>query len=167
MENTLRRKKIQGTVATYIYENGTVVNEKTNFTTIGNVTGNVPYRKTTITYKDGSQRTVENHRLVAEAFMKANWKVNSGKVVTFIDGNPENISIDNLELTTRVKNADHNITSLGKRYGRLTNDEVVTIRERYSNYSNPKVGVNNLSKKFNVSKTVIVNVVNRFTYRNV
>jgi len=163
----VKRKKIQGTEATYVYENGVVLNEKTGYATTGTITGTSDYPKVTITYRDGSQRRVEVQRLMGELYLKANWKVNERKVVAFKDGIKTNTILNNLILTTRDKNMRYNVNVLGKRIGRITNDEVYEIRDSFKTYVNPKVGIKNLAKRYNISQQTVSNIVNNLTYTDV
>lgn len=163
----VKRKKIQGTEATFVYENGVVLNEKTGYATTGTITGQSPYPKVTISYRDGSQRRVEVQRLMGELYLKANWKVNENKIVAFKDGTKTNTILNNLILTTRTKNMRYNSNVLGKRIGRITNDEVFEIRKSFKTYVNPKVGMRNIAKRFNISTQTVSNIVNKVTYANV
>lgn len=160
---SFKSKKVVG--SNYVvYENGVVLNTKTNFASEGNITGSTcKYPKITMCI-DGQRKTIEVHRLVVNAFKKGNWKINSKKEVNHLDGIKTNNSSSNLELVTRKQNIHHAINVLGIRFGRLSKNEVYSIRESFSNYKNPNVGIKNLSKKHNVSEYSISNIVNNITY---
>lgn len=163
----LKRKKVQGTESTYVYENGVVLNEKTGYATTGRITGKSPYQKVNITYTDGTRRTVNVHRLMGELYLNAAWKANRNKVVSFIDGSYTNTRLNNLKLTTRKSVADRSINVLNKRWGGLTTKTVREIRSTYSTYKNPKVAIANISKSYKVSRQAVNNIVNRVTYKNI
>lgn len=165
IEKTLtnvKRKKVKDSDHCYMYENGVFYNDKTKYYTYGSTAGNTPYNH--VTYNG---RTVDVQRLMAETFLNVNWKVNAKKQVNHKDGNYNNNNLSNLELVTRQQNIDHAINVLGKRFGRIKNNEVLEIRDSFTRYKNPIVGIKNLAKRYNVSTKVIVNVVNNLTYTNV
>jgi len=162
----VKGKKIPGTINHYAYENGVILNKNTGFATMGNITGTGKYPKVSL-FIEGKMKTVETHILMGKTYFKSNWKANKNKEMNHLDGNKSNCAKSNLELTTRKKNMKHAVEVLGVRLGRLTNDEVYDIRKAFPKYKNPKVGIKNLAKKVNVSPHVILNVINKFTYKNV
>lgn len=163
---SVKGKKVKGSKNYVIYENGVLLNTKTGYATYGSTSGNTPFNVVTIS-QYGTRRTVEVQRLMAECYMKANWKVNEGKEANHIDGNPNNNSLSNLKLVTRDQNVDHAINVLGRRFGRVSNLEVLSIRESYVNYKSSSTGIKNLAKRYNLNTEVVSNIVNRITYRNI
>jgi hypothetical protein len=149
-----------------VFENGVVLNTRTGYATDGNITGTTNYPKISI-YVEGKTKVIEVHKLVANAFKKGNWKINRHKEVNHKDGDKTNNNVSNIELVTRKQNIRHAIDVLGKRFGRVTNDEVYEIRTRFNTYVNPKVGIKNLAKRYNISENAVSNIVNNVTYTNV
>jgi len=161
----IKGKKVKGTTNYVIYENGVLLNTKTGYATIGTISGNTcKYLKVGLVI-NGKVKIVETHSLVAKAFKKGNWTINKNKEVNHIDGVKTNNNASNLEFLTRKQNIKHAIDVLGVRFGRVSNDEVYSIRQSFTNYKNSKVAVKNLSKKHKLSTTVVYNIVNKITYK--
>lgn len=129
-------------------------------------------------YKNGVPRKFLIHRLVAEAFIP---NFNNLKEVNHIDNNPKNNHADNLEWVTPKQNVlysfltnkNRNTSHCGKHNGhkngefnhraKLTQSQANAIREEYSkNYTS----LNNLAKKYNVSKKCILLITQNKTYKN-
>lgn len=85
-------------------------------------------------YKDGSSKTFQIHRLVAEAFIP---NPNKSKIVHHIDHNPQNNRIENLEWLNRASHqALHNVESRSKIVYQYTLEgELVKIWESASEAS--------------------------------
>ena len=106
------------------------------------------------------------HRLIIEAFIG---EIPEGYVVNHKDLNRSNNSLSNLEAITQADNARHAFASnaihhangIDNHNSLLTEIEVIEIRSKYipRKYSQYK-----LADEYNVSQSVIKNVVNNKTY---
>lgn len=124
-----------------------------------------------VLHKDGECKPCKVHRLVAETFI-----LNSeGKPqVNHIDGNKSNNRVENLEWVTNSENKKHSYENgickpnCGTKnvMSRLTAADVRYIRSNYIPYDK-KSGERALAKRFNVSKTLIGNIIKGKTYRDV
>jgi hypothetical protein len=148
-----------------LFENGDVVNSKTN-KKLKPYTNGIGYFRVGF-YKDGKRIEKYIHRLLAEAFIP---NPQNKDFINHIDGNPSNNTLSNLEWCTKSENAIHAYKlglkiaspSYGEKNGNaiLNNKIVNAIRERY------KKGEKQieLSNYYQVSKQVIFNVVHNKTW---
>ena len=99
------------------------------------------------------------HRLVAEAFLS---NPQNKEQVNHKDGNKLNNNVNNLEWVTCSENAvhafSHNLRTVNKTY-KLTPEERKYIKEHYV-FRHPKYNSNALGKRFGVSGTTIMRIVN-------
>jgi hypothetical protein len=101
------------------------------------------------------------HRLVAEAFL-VNPK--NKRVVNHKDGNKLNNSVENLEWATDKENYIHALEKgLIKTEHKLTYEQAQEIKSLCIK-GDSLLGIKSLSRKFNVSPTVIQGIVNKKTY---
>lgn len=107
------------------------------------------------------------HSLVANHFLGM-WYM--GKVINHKDGNKLNNFVENLEWVTQKENIQHSIRmGMTNQKGednpiaKLKEFEVIQIRQLYSfgDYSQ-----NDLSKKFNISRSVIKDIINQRTWKH-
>ena len=111
------------------------------------------------------------HILVAQAFIP---NPDNKPFVNHIDGDKTDNRVENLEWCTPSENVIHvhkmrliHVSKGTKHYkAQLTPDEVRYIREHHVPY-NHEFGATALGKKFNVHPQVVLDVVNRKTYRDV
>ena len=96
------RKKIQNYTNYYIYDNGDVLNIKTEKILKGSI-GKNGYKYYRLS-KNGNKKMHYAHRLVAEAFLE---NLNDLPVVNHKDGNKLNNNVDNLEWVTYTENIAH------------------------------------------------------------
>ena len=109
--------------------------------------------------KDKKFRLHSIHRLVALAYIP---NPDNLPEVNHRDGNKLNNKVDNLEWSTRKKNAEHSVklglqTFKGKRF---TEGEVLYIRENPDNKTNGE-----LAKQFGVRTNTIWSIKNYKTYK--
>lgn len=111
--------------------------------------------------KNGIVKSKLIHRIVAEAFLN----YQDGDVVNHKDGNKLNNNIDNLEFCTQKDNVKHAfdnglmhpINGEECPWSKLTDEEVLKIRKEYIPFI---CSYNMLAKKYNVSKSEIIQIVN-------
>lgn len=111
------------------------------------------------------------HKAVAETFIS---NPENKPEVNHKDGNKLNNNVDNLEWVTSSENMRHAIDTglLKPRQGidcsqaKLTVDDVHYIRECYIPYD-PEFGARALARKFGVTHSIILKVLNYVTYVNV
>ena len=113
------------------------------------------------------------HRLVANAFID---NPNNKPYVNHIDSNKANNNVNNLEWVTAKENTAHAIKSgtislqdirdRNKIHRSLSDCVVMYIRSVHTPYDS-EFGVIGLAKKFNVSRRVISDIVNKKTYLDV
>lgn len=113
------------------------------------------------------------HRMVAESFIP---NPENKPFVNHIDGNKQNNHVDNLEWVTALENSQHAwdtglITKemcQGERKGvtSLTRDQVLYVRQVYTAFSK-EFGCRALARKFGVTHTVIVKIVNDITWKHI
>lgn len=96
------RKKIQNYTNYYIYDNGDVLNIKTEKILKGSI-GENGYKYYRLS-ENGNKKMYYAHRLVAEAFLE---NPNNLLVVNHKDGNKLNNNVDNLEWVTYAENITH------------------------------------------------------------
>ena len=119
------------------------------------------YMSVSLTNAHGVRSTAMVHRLVATAFVPHR----RGSVVNHIDGDKLNNRSSNLEWCTPSENESHaamiGLKAHGSRHGnsRLTESQVVAIRERRSKYGEPSTS---LAREFGITVTQ----VNRILARN-
>ena len=108
--------------------------------------------------KNGINKTVKVHRLVAEAFLP---KVEGRDFINHIDGNKQNNCISNLEFVTRTENMKHAFkiglkSNDGERNPahKLTQKDVNYIRSVYIP-KHKKYGAKALSEQFGVHRKTI------------
>lgn len=118
-------------------------------------------------YKDNAPRPFLVHRLVAEAFIGP---IPPRHEVNHIDGNKTNNQLGNLEILTRSENILHGvrsglipITGENNPQSKLTNDSVLEIRRLHADGWG---GYKALAKRFDISWSVIRNIVKRKTWRH-
>lgn len=109
------------------------------------------------------------HRLIAEAFIP---KIEGENIINHIDGNKLNNSIDNLEWCTYSENNKHaydtGLNLKGEKHGRskFTSKTIKEIRQIYIK-GNHIYGARGLARRFNMSKTNILDIVNNKIWKDV
>lgn len=130
------------------------------------------YREVMLSYYPHYQKQILVHRLVLKTF---NPIENMEELdVNHIDGNKLNNSLDNLEWCTRSENIKHAYEiglekkQLGEKHHahKLTNEDVIFIRTYYKKRDNV-FGATPLSKRFNVDRTTIHDIISRKTWKEV
>lgn len=118
--------------------------------------------------KDGVNKTVKVHRLVAEAFIP---NPSNLPEVNHIDGNKQNNCVENLEWCTRSENLKHAVKIGLKRLDgefnpshKLTTEQVEFIRKIYVP-RHPEFGTVALGKRFNVHRKTITRIVNNQNWK--
>lgn len=108
--------------------------------------------------KNGMNRTVKVHRLVAEAFIP---NPEGKPEVNHVDGNKQNNHVSNLEWCTHGENQNHayriglkSVDGSKNPAHKLTDEEVDFIRKNYIP-RHPEFGTVALSKKFGVHRKTI------------
>lgn len=117
------------------------------------------------------KRVFKIHKAIAETFIP---NLDNKPVVNHKDGNKQNNYVANLEWTTCSENVRHaydNGLAKAKQgvdnpWAKLTNEDVVYIREHYVPYDS-LYGARALGRKFNVNKNTIRDVANGKSYVNV
>jgi hypothetical protein len=121
--------------------------------------------------KDGKDKTVRIHRLVAEAFIP---NPEGKDTVNHIDGNKKNNHVSNLEWADRSEQLYH-AYKLGLKQSKvgsnnpvakLSDEDVREIRKTYVRQSR-EYGTVALAKKYGVTNRVIGLVVSGKSYKNV
>lgn len=125
------------------------------------------YLKVKLTF-NGKLEQPTIHRLVANHFIP---NPENKPQVNHIDGNQSNNHIDNLEWVTGKENMHHWMyrqgrVKTGERHSnsKLTNDDVLKIREEYSTLKTP---TRQLAKKYNVVQGTIMWVLKRSTWNHI
>ena len=120
--------------------------------------------------KDGKEQHCLIHRLVAEAFIP---NPNNLPEVNHKDGNKENNRIDNLEWVTSRENKIHaqknNLIKPRVQFKTrvyLTEKQIKWIRLNYIPRDS-EFGGSALAKKFNVDRSVITNIIQGHTFKNI
>lgn len=149
-----------------LYENGDIINNKTN-KKLNPFTNGVGYLRFTF-YKNGKKVQKYLHRLLAESFIPNPEKKD---FINHIDGNPENNKLTNLEWCTKSENAIHayklGLKIANPSYGinngnSILNDDIVNdIRYRYNNGEKQT----EIANYYKVSKQVVYNVVHNKTWK--
>lgn len=120
--------------------------------------------------KNGMVKYIGIHRLVAIAFI-AN-PLNK-KYVNHIDTNKKNNNVSNLEWCTAKENCLHTIksghstTGIKNPNNKLTEKQVLEIREKYIRYSKWRSNSKILSKEYCVSQGTIVNIVFHYQWKHI
>ena len=110
------------------------------------------YLKVELT-KNKKKKSFKVHRLVAQAFIP---NPESKPNVNHIDGNPLNNNFKNLEWCTQKENVEHAL-KLGLIEKKLTPEQESELIKMYVS----RVSGNELSRKFNISKTAIYIILRR------
>ena len=113
--------------------------------------------------KDGVNKTVKVHRLVAEAFIPNPLNLPE---VNHIDGNKQNNCVENLEWCSHSENLKHAVKTGLKRLDgefnpshKLTEDQIEFIRKSYIP-RHPQFGTVALGKRFGVHRKTITRIIN-------
>jgi hypothetical protein len=122
--------------------------------------------------RKGKNVCLKIHRLVATAFLE---NPEGKPFVNHKDGVKTNNHVSNLEWVTNRENYDpavkhklivpKDLGEAGKVTRKLTPKEVEYIRENYKPYSR-SFGARSLSREFNCSHNIILNIVHRHTYKD-
>lgn len=113
------------------------------------------------TDKPGKYKQIPKHIMIADTWL--NHKKFDGAVIDHIDGNKQNNNILNLEYVTQSENIKRSIKNnqqpipIKGYVGKLTKEERNKIIEEYMTTD---ISRNELSKKYNVSKTTISSIIN-------
>lgn len=125
------------------------------------------YHGVSLTGADGSPRTRQVHRLVAEAFIGP---IPPGRVVNHIDGDVTNNRLSNLEICTQAENVAHSMHVLGNRRdgeanaaSKLTESDVVAIRGRAA----AGESFRRIAIDYDVTDVSIANIARGKTWTNV
>lgn len=122
------------------------------------------YKRVTLSYKNKTKRFVV-HRLVALAFIP---NPKNKSCVNHIDGDKINNKVENLEWCTYSENERHSYNVLGKINSRrkLNEDQVKDILNNCIKGLNKtnKGNVEYFMKKYNVSQSTILNIINKKYY---
>lgn len=126
------------------------------------------YLRVNLLMENGKRSTFPVHVLVAQTFLP---NVDNKPVVNHKDGNKQNEVVDNLEWVTQQENVQHahdnkfqqmnnNLTALkiSEANSRFSSEEREDIIKEYQD-TNTSYTI--LAKKYNVSKTCILDVINR------
>lgn len=116
----------------------------------------------------GNRENKSAHRLVALAFIE---NPENKPQVNHIDGNKKNNHVSNLEWCTASENSNHALNmglsyqkpGEGHHMSKLTEKEVIVIRELYKNNTTQK----EISFLFNVSQTQIYRIVNKKSWSHI
>lgn len=118
--------------------------------------------------KDSKTKNFKVHRLVAIAFIP---NPENKPEVNHKDGNKTNNILDNLEWNTKAENQKHAfdngllVTGVSTYNSVLTESIVLAIRRLHR--INPKVNKLKISKKLNVSNSLIHNIINRVKWKHI
>jgi len=144
-----------------IDENGNIKNLKTGNLMTAYI-GKTGYYHVNLNYNH-KVKNIRLHKALAETFID---NPNNYPIVHHKDENKLNYSLENLEWTTPAKNVQYHIqyeirnnnVYFNKR--KLSAEDIKYIKENQHIYSRSE-----LSKKFNVSKTTIINVCKGYCYK--
>lgn len=115
-------------------------------------------------HKDGAQKKIHVHVLVATAFIP---NLENKREVNHKNGNKSDNRVENLEWATSSENRQHALkTGLMKRHYNLTDDQVREIR-RDCILNDRTRGFTAFAKKFNVPLIVIKKAYYRISYKDV
>lgn len=112
------------------------------------------------------QRVVAAHRAVWEAFYG---RIPPNLMINHKNGNKLDNRIENLELVTNRQNIEHYkqnlLTYRGEKVSsaKLTEKQVLNIRERYKNGVSPTF----LAREFNLSRSTVTRILNRTNWRHI
>ena len=113
-------------------------------------------------YKNGKIKHFHVHRLVAQAFLPANFE--NKRTINHKDGNKINNVPSNLEWATDLENVTHALeTGLSKVKGeysgmaKLTNEDIFKIRELYNNKAHYK----EIAIIFNINTRTVYKIINK------
>jgi len=119
--------------------------------------------------KNGDQKTIEVHRLVAKAFIR---NTKNKEQVNHIDGNTINNHYSNLEWVTRSENLQHAVNVLKRKLGsrgsknihsKLNENDIENIFKLInSGYSQTSIG-----KIYKVKANTISNIINGVTWNHI
>lgn len=174
---TLESKPIEGFDDYIIWNNGVV--ERINFTHhnqkkyIQPCVNSSNYKKVVLKDNEGKAKNCYIHRLVANAFIP---NPDNKPEVNHKDGNKWNNNLENLEWATKQENALHafdmglrTITSYNKhRVSKTTRrfDEK-EIKEIHRLFEEEKMTKKEIAKIFNCSDSIICNILNGKTYKQI
>ena len=119
----------------------------------------------------GKSVALTAHRLVAKAYIP---NPDNKPQVNHKDGNKQNNHVSNLEWCTAKENTQHAhdtglakvVSGTGSPRSKLSEEDVWYIRANYRP-RDKEFGTRGLGRKFNVSHTIISDVINNKTYKNV
>jgi hypothetical protein len=117
----------------------------------------------------GKRLTVAVHRVVAEAFLGE--KPSKNLTVNHIDGNKQNNCANNLEYVSKSEQMYH-AYKLGLKKPvfnsnqKLKKEQILEIKSLYKKGCR-KNGSESLAKRYNVSPSTILNIVNNKTYKHI
>ena len=118
-------------------------------------------------YKNGNQKNIFVHRLVAKAFIA---NPENKPEVNHKDLNPKNNNLDNLEWVTRRENTihfrKHHNFSVGETHGmsKLTEEQVIEMRDRHWAYN---TSYKQLAEDYNISSVQVSNIIRRRAWDHV
>lgn len=145
-----------------INENGDIRNIKTNHVYKKTIHCSGYYVVTLPLGKRGKVKSIRVHKALAETFIP---NPNNYNIVNHKDENKLNINLDNLEWTNSKTNTNYYLENRYKENPlsnnrKLLKDDIIFIL-------NSNMSLRELAKKFNVSKTTIISVKKRRTYKEV
>lgn len=120
--------------------------------------------------KNGKSKYFYVSRLVLEAFIGP---AKNNQEAAHWDGNTLNNNLNNLRWATHLENLidkkRHGTDPIGSRNGssKLNEEQVLQIKKLYKRSSYHNSNVNELSEKFNVSRTVILNIISNKTWKHI
>ncbi|WP_058713206.1 NUMOD4 domain-containing protein [Exiguobacterium indicum] len=119
------------------------------------------YYQTSFVDDEGNKKSLLLHRMIAKAFFS---NFTEGKVVTRIDGDTNNLRIDNLRIDDPATNAKHNI-EIGFRYDRVGSkiNQITYAKEFYiRKLLSKEMMVKEISEMLDVSVNVVSKIKNGF-----